>query len=243
MATGDQNDFVSRLQQLLPHGWFANGVVPIRDALVQGLAYTHAFVYSLFAYVRLQSRIATATDGFLDMIVGDFLGNSLPRGKAQSDASYRARVLAAIFLERATRPALIRMLTQVTGRAPIVIEPMRGADVGGYSAYGGYGVAGVYGSMSLPFQFFVKAFRPVSDGGGGVTPYGLVSNAITGTGYALWGSFIPQQLGTAGHGGYGVGAIEYTSLSMFSAPNDADIYSAIDSIRPVGYTAWVQISN
>lgn len=245
MATGDQSDIAARLEQLIPHGWFAKGLVPTRDALLQGLATAHAFIYSLLSYVRLQSRISTATDGFLDMIAGDFFGTSLTRGPAQSDASYRSRIIAAIFLERGTRPAMARMLTALSGgRAPIIIEPMRPADCGGYSVFGGYGVAGAYGSMVLPFQSFVTTYRPIARGGiGGVAPYGPVQNALAGSGYPLWGSFIPLQLGSMGAGGYGVGSIEYASLSMLNAPNDNDIYSAIDAIKPAGTTVWVNIQN
>ena len=244
MATGDQNDIVSRLQQLIPNGWFPNGLVPFRDALLQGIANALSFVYQLLAYMRLQTRIATATDGFLDMIAADFLGDELPRGAVESDPSYRARIQAAILLERGTRPAMSAMLALVTGRPPVIIELRRGADCGGYGVYGGYGVAGAYGSMSLPFQCFVKAHRPASAAGiGGSAPYGVISNAPPGVGYPLWGLFIPQQLGTGGRGGYGVGAIQYVSLSMFAAPADDAIYAAIESIKPVATTVWVQLSN
>ncbi|QOR55294.1 MAG: hypothetical protein SHS37scaffold220_63 [Phage 67_12] len=134
MATGDQNDIQSRLRQLIPHGWFLNGLSPLRDALLLGLGNILAFGYSLLAYVRLQTRIGTATDGFLDMIAGDFFGSSLTRAANQTDASYRSRILINIFRERVTRRAVTSILTQLTGRAPGIFEPARPADTGSYGA-------------------------------------------------------------------------------------------------------------
>ena len=134
MATGDQNDIQSRLRQLIPHGWFLNGLSPLRDALLLGLANILAFGYSVLAYVRLQTRISTATDGFLDLIAADFFGSNLTRAANQTDASFRSRILINIFRERVTRRAVISILTQLTGRAPIVFEPARPADTGAYGA-------------------------------------------------------------------------------------------------------------
>lgn len=162
VSTGSQADFLNRLQLLMPHGWFPNGASSLRDALLTGIANMLAFVYSLFAYVRLQTRIATATDGFLDIIAGDFFGTNLPRG-ALGDPSYRARIQASIFLTRNTRAALINVLTKITGRTPIVFEPARAADTGGYRVGTlAYGVAGAHGSLSYPYQSFVTAFRPLA---------------------------------------------------------------------------------
>lgn len=134
MATGDQTDITGRLQQLSPHGWFNSGQVPLRDALLAGLANAHAFVYSLLAYITLQTRILTASDSFLDLIAGDFFGNGQQRATNQSDSSYRAQILINMFRERATRKGLIAVLTQLTGRAPVVIEVTRPADTGAYGA-------------------------------------------------------------------------------------------------------------
>jgi hypothetical protein len=221
MATGDQKDITSRLQQLTPHGWFANGVVPLRDALFQGAASAIAFLYSLMAYVRLQTRIGTATDGFLDMIAGDFFGTTLTRAAGQTDASLRARIILAIFRERGTRAAIIKVLQQLTGRTPRVFEPSRLADTGSYGGpLIGYGVAGGYGSLLLPMQSFVTAFRPAGAGIANVAGYG-VSTA-----------------------GYGVASqADYAALSaVTSAITDADIYAAIDSVRPAGYVVWARVS-
>lgn len=229
MATGDQADITSRLQQLMPHGWFPNGLSAIRDALLAGIANMLAFIYSMLAYVRLQTRIATATDGFLDLIAADFFGLSFQRKANENDASYSTRIAANIFLERATRRGLVNMLTRLTGRVPLVVEPSRPADTGAYTIASGYGVAGAYGSLVLPYQSFVTAFRPVAISGSlsGVIPYGLV--AVSG--------------GYLGAGGYGVGAFEYAPAAGLSLLSDSDIYSAIDAIKVAGTIIWTRLSN
>lgn len=162
MATGDQSDFINRLQRLMPPGWFAQGATPIRDALLAGIANAFAFVFSLFVYLKLQTRIATATDGWLDLIAFDFFRGALPRGAGQLDPSYKARIQASLFPKRNTRAAIIGVLTQITGRVPIGFEPGRAADSGGYSGGAYYGVAGGYGSTAYPYQSFVTAFRPLA---------------------------------------------------------------------------------
>lgn len=132
MATGDLNDFRSRIKATLPR-WFAD-LPPILDALLSGLAQAWVFVYSLYLYAQLQTRIKTATDGWLDLIAGDFFGTRILRRANQTDASFRAIIIANLFRERATRKALIQVLTDLTGRAPVLIEPQQPGDTG---AYGG----------------------------------------------------------------------------------------------------------
>ena len=221
MATGDTSDIKARLQQLLPGGWWTNGQVPVRDALLFGAAQALAFAYSLLAYVRLQTRILTASDGFLDMIAGDFLGGAVSRSPGQSDASFRTRILVAMFRERNTRASVIQVLTLLTGRAPTVFEPGRPADTGVYGGpLIGYGVAGGYGSLALPMQSFVTAHRPVGAGVPSVAGYGTPS-----AGYS-----VPSRG-------------EYASLAAaLGQVTDAEIYAAVESVRPTGYTVWVAIT-
>jgi hypothetical protein len=220
MATGDNQDMSARLALLVPNGWFTVGMSSLRDAVLAGAASALSFAYQLLAYVRLQTRIATATDGFLDMIAGDFFGITLVRSSGQTDASFRARIISNLFRERGTRNAVIQVLTQLTGRAPIIFEPMRPADTGGYGVATGYGVAGGYGSMLLPMQSFVTAFRPIGTGIPNVAGYGVSTS-----GYS-----VPSQG-------------EYASLSMVVGEiTDADIYAAIESVRPATYIVWARIS-
>jgi hypothetical protein len=131
MATGDQQDMLGRLQALLPRGWFGDAP-PILTALLTGFAAIFANVYAVLAYAKLQLRIATATDGWLDIISADFFGSTLPRRTGESDTAFRNRITVNLFRERATRKAVVQVLTTLTGRAPIIVEPRRPLDTGGY---------------------------------------------------------------------------------------------------------------
>ena len=221
MSTGDQDDIVERLKQLIPNGWFTVGASSIRDAVLVGIANSLAFIYSILAYLRLQSRITTATDGFLDLIAADYFGNTLYRALGQSDDSFRARIIASILRERGTRNSVVSILTQLTGRAPVILEPQRPLDTGVYGGPGlAYGLVGGYGSTVLPYQSFVTAFRPEGQGIPNVAGYG-VSTGAYGT---------PSRL-------------EYASLSMIHGVTDNDLYAAVNSVRPTGYTIWMAISS
>ncbi|HHW4670875.1 hypothetical protein KJA64_06875 [Xylella fastidiosa subsp. multiplex] len=192
------------------------------DALLRGFAYATAFVYVLIAYAARQTRIKTATDGWLDMIAADFFGASLLRKPGQSDASFRARILADLFREQATRNGLVKVLPPLTGRAPRILEPQRPLDTGSYGGpLLGYSLAGGYGSMLLPYQAFVTAFLPAGTGIPYVAGYGTPN------------------------GGYGQASqAELASIRMIQdAVTDAEIYAAIDSVKPAGTIVWTHISN
>lgn len=222
MAIGDKTDIQARLQLALPKQWF-QGDGPVIGSILGALATAWSWLYSLYAYIKLQSRILTASDGWLDVIAGDFFGSAIMRKAGQTDTSFRATIIINLFRERATRNAIILVLTQLTGRVPIIIEPQRPADTGAYSApNSGYGSAGVYGSMLLPYQAFVKAFRPATSGIPMIAGYG---NA-------------PAGYGVTSQGG------EYASMAMIQgAVQDADIYAAVSAVAPAASTLWTQISN
>jgi hypothetical protein len=221
MAVGDQNDMVCRIKALLPNGWFADKT-PILNGVLNGIGWALAFVYGLISYAALQTRIATATDGFLDLISFDFFGTTLPRKPQESDTAFRTRIQAELFLERVTRPGMIKALQLLTGRTPVIFEPARPADTGAYNTNTmGYGVAGAYGSLQLRAQAFVIAYRPSGSGIPNIAGYGVSTGAYN----------TPSQA-------------EYTSLTQIvGSVTDADIYSCIDSVKAAGTTIWTRLSN
>lgn len=220
---GDQTDFQNRLRAVLPESWFL-GCAPILDSLLGGLGVAWSLIYSMLQYAKSQTRIATASDIWLDLIAWDFFGGWLRRRANESDGALRRRVMLEMFRERATRSAVESVLLDLTGRAPTIFELARTSDTGGYASLEGegggiaYNAAGGWGNLSLPFQCFVTAYRP-NDGG---------IRQVTG-----WGGFA---------GGYGVGTIEYASLDMVQAQvTDADIYSAITGVLPASTIGWTKI--
>lgn len=217
--TGDQDDFFARLKNLLPVGWFGDES-PIVDALARGMASVLAWAYSFYLYAQAQTRIKTASGGWLDMVALDFFGTGMTRRPMQSDGSYRNRIIINLFRERGTRHAISQVLYDLTGRWPIIVEPQRPADTGAYGVACGYGAAGAYGSMLMPYQALVTAFRPAGSG----FPYL--------SGYA------------APAGGYGHASRAcYASLRDAVAVLDSDLIAAIEAVKPIGTTIWVGISS
>jgi len=170
MATGDQADVVNRLLALLPP-WFPAGAATVLEAVLQGSAWVLSQVYTLIGFARAQTRISTASAGWLDLISYDFFGRSLLRLTNEADFAFATRIKANLLQPAATRPALITALMRLTGRSPVVIDPWRPGDCGAYGYGGlGYGVAGYYGSLSMPAQTFLVVYRPA---GGGVSDAGI----------------------------------------------------------------------
>jgi hypothetical protein len=216
---GDDADMLARLLSLLPPRWFPD-TAPLLSALLVGLAEGWAWLYAMLGGVRLQTRLATVTDSLLDLASQDFFAGELPRRFGEGDDAFRLRVRRELLRDRATRAAVSSVLTDLTGRAPIVFEPTRPADTGAWRVGGGYGIAGGWGSLRLPYQVFITAFR------------------AQGTGVPMVGGW------RRGAGGWGLGAMQYVSAPMVESQiSDADIYAAIARTMPVATTAWTRISN
>jgi hypothetical protein len=222
---GDQQDMVSRLKAVLPLRWYPDDT-PVLDSLLNGLGWAWASIYSLVQYARTQARISTAQDVWLDIAARDYFGDRTRRRVGESDDRFRSEILRDLIRDHGTRASVLHVLLDLTGRTPIIFEPANPCDTGGYvgaaGAGGGvaYGVTGGWGSLNLPFQFFVTAYRPL---GGGI--------AVV----AGWNS---------GVGGYGAGAIEYADLSLIQGQvTDADINAAIIDVLPVAVIGWTRITS
>jgi hypothetical protein len=216
--TGDQDDIKRRIASLLPP-WFGAGDNPLRDGLLNGAAWALAQVYDLYAYAKLQTRIATATEAWLDLISADFFGSSLPRKAAEVDASFRARILLNLFREKATRHALSETLLKLTGTRPIIFEPARPLDTGAYnSPIWGYRARGGYGTLLAPFNAFVTVYMPPSSGIPLVAGYGIPA------------------------GGYNMNSrADYATLADIEATVTIDdVYDAVKAVRPVATQVWVK---
>ena len=209
---GDQADFVARLRAVLPRNWFID-VAPVLDSVLAGLGSAWGGTYRLLRFVQAQARIGTASGAFLDLIADDFFGTALVRFSGEVDAFFRRRLHSNILRVRGTRQSLLDALQDLTGRAAFVFEPACPGDTGGYSTGGlAYGVAGAYGLLSLPFQCFVTAHRPL------------------GLGIPLIGGYGSP------------GPLAYANLGWIAVEvTDDDILKTIVGVMPVGSIAWTRI--
>lgn len=216
MATGSQSDIFARIKGILPYGWFGDST-PVLDALITGISTGLAFIYSLIAYTKLQCRIATATDYYLDLTAQDFFGSSLTRNPNESDTAFRARIQSNLLIQKATRQGMISTLTALTGNAPEIFEPWNTHDAFclGYSGLG----SGQMGSNLMPYQAMVIAYLPSGNG----FPY----MAGLATDYA-----------GLGQGYMGMGD---TSLLTQATVTDTAIYAAVDACKVAGTEIWVNI--
>jgi len=184
-------------------------------------------MYTLIMFFWAQTRIQTSSGGWIDIWATDFFGTNLPRNAGESDASYIARIQVSIFQARATRPAMISVLTQLTGRAPIIFEPARPLDSGCFGANTGpasfYGVAR-FGSIACPFGALITAYRPKVTGNSAGSAY---FDAPT------WSAF-NTPLSNSYYGGL---------AAQSSVASDAAIYAAINATRPIATNIGVRISN
>ncbi|WP_186250813.1 hypothetical protein [Burkholderia gladioli] len=228
MATGDSTDILSRLKSYMPRGWFGDWAeAPVVSAVLSGIAAVFATSYALIIFAWAQTRLQTSSGGWIDLWAADFFGNGLPRKAGETDAAYIARIKMALFQRRATRPAMDAVLTQLTGRAPVIFEPARPLDSGCCGVNTGpasfCGVARM-GSIAAPFTALITVYRPQVSGGSLGAAY---ANAPTWSAMAA-----PTSHGYAG------------SLTQeVTAATDADILAAVNATRPAATKIGVCITN
>jgi hypothetical protein len=226
---GDQEEIAYRLRSVIPARWFG-GSTPVLDTVLGALGAGWASLFNLLRYSGQQTRIATASDIWLDLVGLDYFGSRLPRALGQSDQSYRWVLLKNILRPLGTRSALIAALADLTGRVPTIFEPANPSDTGGYagilagrvvSGGGlGYGTAGGWGNLSLPFQCFVTAYRPYINGAANLSGWTMAA------------------------AGYGVGALEYVGADTAQGQiTDSAISLEISKVCPVGLVVWVRIAS
>jgi hypothetical protein len=220
---GDLADIVARLRGALPARWFADDS-PNLVGLLNGIGTGWVWLYDRVKYVARQTRLLTATEDWLDLIANDYFGSTLVRKPAEADGAFRTRIQQALLCEAATRGAVSGGLKTLTGTTPVIFEPGRCGDTGGYGSLTraasslAYGLAGGWGNLELPYQFFVTVQRPPASGASGVAGYGDPA------------------------GGFGKGAASYVDLdNMPGQVADQDIEAALCRLMPVNAIAWLRI--
>ena len=209
---GDITDLAARLKAQIPSSWFKSS--PKFDATLQGPAWALSTIYSQITYAALQTRIATATDGYLDLIANDFFGTNLPRLTNETDGAYRTRILANLFVKGPTRANMLAVLTLITGRTPDIFEPSNTNDSGGWDGafYWDTGV-GKWGDP-MPYQSFVTVYRPLTNA---------------------------QSLGELDSWRWSWDSYGAWSDQQITSITDAAIIAAVESTRMTGSIVWMRI--
>lgn len=215
----------ARLRAVLPQGWFADDA-PILSSVLDGFASVWAWLFTLLTFVQQQTRIATASGGWLDLIARDYGGAGWAREIGETDTAFRARIAHNLQRVRGTRSALTANVTALTGRPPAIFEPANPLDTGGFSTFTlGWNSLGGWGSLSLPYQCFTIAYRPQGGGIANVGGWGSVTAV-----FAL--------------GGWNTDALAWGDTSLISGSvTDAQILAAIADSMPAATIAWTILSN
>ncbi len=164
-SIGTPSDMASRIRAVLPAAWFpltspgsTTSMSPVLDGVLAGIAAAWSYCFALLQFVRAQARLSTMSGSLLDLMAFDFFGATLTRRPGEGDLEFSARIGSNLLLPRATRQATSDMLLSLTGLVPVIFEPRRGGDAGGYgSAWFGYG------SNAMPFQYLISINAPGSD--------------------------------------------------------------------------------
>lgn len=213
MAIGDQQDMFNRLRALIPANWIPADA-PITNAVLQAPSWALSSIYAQITYAGLQSRIKTATDGYLDLISSDFFGTDLPRFPNETDGPFRARIQANLFVRGPTRRAMSAVLTLITGVAPQLFEPSNPTDSGGWDSGFFFDSPGSRWGGALPYQSFVTAYRSV----GGATALAEFDSWLWAwDAYGAWSDIQPPQI------------------------TDAAIIAAVESTKALGTRIWLRI--
>lgn len=218
--TGDQNDLISRLQRWLPDGWFPTQAGTRIYAILAGLASLFSTLYAWVLYLQLQTRIATSTDGFLDLASADFFGSALPRLTAESDALFSGRIRREVVRDRQTRNAIDALLFEMTGQHPTIVELGRPKDC--FAFRGQYGLRAPNTHLSSRAGDYAVFITTVSAGVFGIPKAGL-RNPNMGLRTPNFVCSVPAMITGTG----------FTNAQMLDA---------LDRIRPAGITYWVHIT-
>ncbi|MCJ2084587.1 hypothetical protein MKK88_01070 [Methylobacterium sp. E-005] len=210
---GSATDLLRRLKSLFPRRWTSD-TAPVRDAVFGGIGDSLAWLYAQQQTVKAGTRRAGTIGYLLDIDAWGFFQGRILRRAGEADAAWRKRYTDEIFRPRATRAAIDKAVYDLTGKHPIIVDPWNPNDTAAYR-YSYYGQA-KYGSLGLPYQFFVTAYRPC--------PPGIPNIAGYRSGY------------------YGAPTTSYISLSQITSPvPDSEIYATIARTAAAGVVSWTRI--
>ncbi len=218
MPTGDQTDILQRLRALVPASWFRDAHGEI-DAVLGGVAANEAFIYNLVQFAKAQTRVQSASGGFLDLFAFDYFGLHFQRKPGQSDAAWALAIENELLRARVTRSAVIKAVHDLTGTQVTLFEPWNAADTGGFGAAWALNEPkSAWGSGAYPYTMFITAVEPL---GAGIANLSGLNDA---------------------QGGFGAGEFALADVHLTQgAVTNQNIYDTINATRASGITAWLSI--
>lgn len=217
MATGDSTDLLARLQRLVPP-WFADDA-PVWRAFLSGAAGALSGVYGLISFAKLQTRLATATGGWLDLAAADVAGTGLPRFADERDAPYGLRIRKEPTRDRNTVAAIKAAVFDITGIEPDVYEGFDLFTNGALDAPTmALSAAGRWGSTTLPLCVFVAVTMHNN--------YGIPNR----------GGF-DDTVGGLGAGNF---SLADKAEIVGSGATELDVINAIERVRAAGVNIYVR---
>lgn len=218
--TGSQDDILGRLKRLMPNGWFGpDGSFPAVEAALAGLGAAFARVYALYAFAKLQTRLATMTGGWLELAASDFFDN-FKRLRGEIDPRYGRRLRLEVFRDRNTRNAIDRAVYDLTGQHPDVFEAWRPGCCGGLDTPSfALDITGRLGDLTPRFETIISIPQPQNFGipnwpGLDVSLAGLDANF----------------------------ALVSDDDIIGAGPTTADILAALERVRTASHTYWVNFT-
>jgi hypothetical protein len=155
MATGDVDNFVSRLEQVIPP-WFGEKY-PLLSAFLTGFASMESFLYGLLQYVQEQVVIQTATGNNLDLVCCDYFEGLFERYPQMSDTQFRVLIQATLLEPLCTRQAMENAIYNLTGYYPKIYEPFQ-TEGNAFLDSVSFLDAGSFVGGSDPYNFWIEVF-------------------------------------------------------------------------------------
>lgn len=237
--TGDVSDLQARLRSVLPTWWPNIGVSPVFDGILIGIATIFSAVYGLIQVAGLQTRIRSATGGFIDLIAWDFFGGRFTRITGETDAAFDARVIEELVRPRVTRSAIQAAVAELTGNPVRIIEASNLTDVGFYKVRGSGPAPVSYWNVDAPGaplrwsprglanQFFIECTLPLTASFGG--------NPMP-----AWGQYTLNWMKRGTAGALATGSSLILRTDTIGQRGSDVVYALINAMRAAGVIAWVK---
>jgi hypothetical protein len=169
--TADQ--WAVRLLQVFPLRWTSDEARTASGILYSWFKTTgtqYNYLEQNLDWLLDSERLQTAQDVALDAFAADYFGKvygidlSVVRAPGQNDASFLQTIINNLLQPGGTRADINRILTNLTGQAPRIVEPWNVMDTCSFKGISYWGVdtpsnPGRFGGYR-PFQAFVEAVMP-----------------------------------------------------------------------------------